>query len=132
MSHREANIKEMPIRQRNSKMKCEWCVYRDKKNPEICKNCSFNETTKPRQDLEKVDILRMARILHDKEIQAWKDKIPRLSRCPECNERSLRFDSIRDYFECLNKECPLFLKPISNTSDTSELFGQIVIRLLKI
>jgi len=113
-------------------MKCEWCVYRDKKNPEICKNCSLNEEIRPRQDLEKLDIFKMARKLHDKEtqegIRAVKGKIPSLSDCPKCEEHSLHFNFIHNQFECLNKKCILFRKPIPNTS---ELFRQIVIELLK-
>jgi hypothetical protein len=111
-------------------MKCEWCVYRDKKNLEICKACSLNdpsEMTRPRRDLESVDICKMARILHDKEIQEVKDKIPNLSNCPKCNEHSLRFDRTSNQFECLNKECEWFLKPILYGS---ELFKQIALKLL--
>jgi hypothetical protein len=116
-------------------MKCEWCVYRDGKNPEICEHCSLNDLTglsRPRQDLEKLNIFKMAKKLRDKEtqegIQAIKGKIPRLSDCPKCKVHSLSFDPIHNQFECLNKECALFGKSISNTS---ELFRQIVIKLLK-
>jgi len=112
-------------------MKCEWCVYRDGENPEICKNCSLNDpnkTTRPRRDLGKVDILKLAQGLHDKAIQAVKDKVPSLSDCPECEEHSLRFDSTRNQFECLNPKCSLFEKPISQGS---EQFRQIVLKLLK-
>jgi transcription elongation factor Elf1 len=112
-------------------MKCEWCVYRDRKNLEICKNCSLYEGVKPRQDLEKVDIIKMARKLRDKETQEGtqtvKDKIPSLSYCPKCEERSLHFDSMHNQFECLNIRCALCGKPILHGS---ELFRQIVLKLL--
>jgi len=112
-------------------MKCEWCVYRDKKNLEICKTCPLydpSETTTPRRDLEKIDIFKMAEKLHDKEIQGVKDKIPSLSNCPICNEDSLRFDPDRNLFECLNRRCPSCGKPILQGS---ELFKQISLKLLK-
>jgi hypothetical protein len=112
-------------------VKCEWCVYRDGKNPEICKTCSLNDTSEtitPRRDLQNVDIIKMARELHDKKIEAVKNEIPGLSFCPKCEERSLRFDSTSDYFECLNSKCPLGGKPILQGS---ELFRQIVLKLLK-
>ena len=112
-------------------MKCEQCVYRDGKNPEICKNCSDydpSETTRPRRDLPNVDIIKMARELHDKKIQAVKDEMPNLSYCPKCEERSLRFDSARNQFECLNRKCVLFEKPILQGSD---LFRQIALKVLK-
>lgn len=112
-------------------MKCEWCVYRDKKNLEICKNCSLYEGVKPRQDLEKVDIFNMARRLRDKEtkegIDAIKKKIPSFSHCPKCNEFSLRFDFTRNQFECLNMKCPLCSKPILQGT---EVFSQIVQKLI--
>lgn len=111
---------------------CEWCVYRDKNNPDICKNCSLNktanETTKPGFELGRVDIWQLAKGLHDKGIQEIKDKIPRLSGCPECKKQALFFNYTNDQFECLNKECPLFGKPITRAS---ELFSQIVIKFLK-
>src|SRR4030066_548808 len=103
-------------------MKCESCVYRDKKCLEICKFCDYYEPIKPRQDLEKVDIFEMAGKLRDKETQEVKDKIPSLSNCPNCKEHSLRFDRTRNQFECLNKECEWFLIPIPSGS---ELFKQI-------
>jgi hypothetical protein len=112
-------------------MRCGWCVFRDGKNPEICKVCSLHDTSgtaTPRRDLPNVDIIKMARQLHDKNIQAVKNEIPSLSICPKCEERSLRFDSARDYFECLNRKCPLGGKPILQGT---ELFRQIVLRLLK-
>lgn len=116
-------------------MKCEHCVYRDKNNPEICKNCSLNdltETSMPRRDLERLNIFDMAKKLRGKEthegIQAVKSKIPSLSNCPKCEEHSLYFDPIHNQFECLNKKCILFGKPIPNTS---ELFREVVIRLLE-
>ena len=112
-------------------MKCEWCVYRDKKNLEICKNCSLYEGVKPRQDLEKIDIFKMARKMRDKEIHegidAVKDKIPNLSRCPKCSELSLHFDFTRNQFACLNRNCPLSAKPILQGT---EVFSQIVQKLL--
>ena len=112
-------------------MKCETCVFRDKKNLEICKTCSRYEPIKPRQDLEKVDIFKMARKLRDKETQegmhAIKDRIPSLSPCPKCKERSLRFDLARNQFECLDRKCPLFSKPIVQGT---ALFSQIVQKLL--
>ena len=112
-------------------MKCEWCVYRDGKNPEICRTCSLNEpseTPTPRRDLPNVDIIKMARQLRDKNIQAVRNQIPSLSICPKCEERSLRFDYTRDYFECLNSKCPLGGKPILQGSG---LFRQITLKLLK-
>lgn len=114
-------------------MECEWCVYRDKGYPEICKYCRYNETTKPRQDLERIDIFELARGLHSKEVQegvqAIKGKIPELSNCPKCERYSLFFDSIHNQFECLNRGCVLFGKPIVNHS---ELFVQIVIKILRV
>lgn len=119
------------LRDGKTTMKCEWCVYRDGKNPEICKNCPLydpSETTTPRRDLGKVDIFKMAKGLHDKEIQGIKDRIPSLSDCPKCNECSLRFDPSRSLFECLNRKCPSGGKPILQGS---ELFTQIALKLLK-
>jgi len=114
-------------------MGCEWCVFRDKKYPEICKYCRYNERTQPRRDLEKIDIFELAKGLHNKEvqegIQAVKGRIPQLSDCPECERGSLFFDSIHNQFECLNRECVLYGKPIPNTSG---LFVQIVIKILRI
>jgi predicted Zn-ribbon and HTH transcriptional regulator len=116
-------------------MKCEWCTYRDKKNLETCKNCpDYNpsEMTKPRWDLEKIDIFEVAEKSYHKEIlegwQSRKAKIPTLSDCPECKKYTLQFDAIYNWFECRNKECPLFGKLIRHPS---ELFRQIATKLLE-
>jgi hypothetical protein len=116
-------------------MKCEWCAYRDKKNLETCKNCPDydpSETTKPHQDLEKIDIFEVAGKSYHKEIlEGWqplKGKIPTLSDCPECKRYSLQFDAIYNRFECRNKECPLFGKLIRHPS---KLFTQIITNLLE-
>jgi len=121
------------LRDRKTAMKCEqeWCVYRDGKNPEICKNCPFYDpsgSATPRRDLGKVDIFKMAEGLHNKEVQGVKSKIPSLSDCPECEEHSLRFDYTRNLFECLNRRCPSRGKPILQGT---ELFRQITLKLLK-
>jgi DNA-directed RNA polymerase subunit M/transcription elongation factor TFIIS len=119
------------LRDEETAVKCEQCVYRDGKNPEICKICPFydpSKTVTPRRDLEKVDIFKMAKQLHDREIQGVKDEIPSLSDCPKCGEHSLYFDPTRNRFECLYRKCPLGGKSILQGS---ELFAQIALKLLK-
>jgi|GEM_PF-6644967 len=113
-------------------MKCEQCVYRDKKNLGICKSCSLYEPIRPRRDLEQIDIFEMAKKLRQKErqegIQAVRRRIPSLSDCPECGEYSLHFDGIHDLFECQNPGCILWGKPISNSSAR---FAEVITRLLR-
>jgi hypothetical protein len=116
-------------------MTCESCTYRDGNNLDICKNCPHydpSEVTKPRWDLEEVDIWEIAKASYQKEIleewQPLKGKIPAVSDCPKCERYSLQFDAIYIRFECRNKECSLFGKLIHHPS---KLFTQIVARLLE-
>jgi len=110
-------------------MECESCVYRDKENPEVCKQiCGCY----PPHHLGKVDIFDLAKKLRDAEMQKWKEaakpKIPQLSCCPKCELCSLFFDSIHNHFECLNMGCSLYGKPIPYAS---ELFVQITVKLFE-
>jgi hypothetical protein len=117
-------------------MKCEWCVYRDKRSLEICKNCPDydpSETARPRWALEKADIFEVADKSYHKEIlegwQSRKGKIPTTSNCPRCKRHTLQFDAIYNRFECRNKECALFGELIRHPS---KQFTQIVTELLEI
>jgi hypothetical protein len=110
-------------------MECESCAYRDKENPEICKEiCGYY----PPHHLGKIDISELATKLRDKEteeaIEARKRRIPQLSDCPNCERHSLFFDSVHYQFECLNTECVLFGNPILRMSD---LFDQILVKILR-
>jgi hypothetical protein len=94
---------------------CEWCVYRDKKNPDICKNCSHNTyITKPKFELGKVDIFKLAEGLKKKQHNEKPDLKPeendveqvvKLGKCPYCGKISLFFNEMNKKHECLNLEC---------------------------
>jgi hypothetical protein len=50
-------------------MECgSWCVfYRDRATASICKTCSYYEEHKPKVELGKVDIWKLAKLLKEKE-----------------------------------------------------------------
>ncbi len=94
---------------------CEWCVYRDKKNPDICKNCSHN-TVKPSFELGTVDIFKLAeglkkkreeqnRKAESKPEESSPEQTVRLGKCPYCGKISLFFNEANKRHECLNLEC---------------------------
>jgi len=94
---------------------CDWCVYRDKKNPDICKNCS-NNTTKLNFELGTVDIFKLAEGLKKKQEQNDKKPEPKpeenttkqsvmLGTCPQCDKISLFYNEVNNEHECLNLEC---------------------------
>lgn len=95
---------------------CEWCVYRDKKNPDICRNCSHN-TANPNFELGTVDIFKLAEGLKRKrEEQNSKKSAPapegntteqsvKLGVCPQCGKISLFYNEVNKKHECLNLEC---------------------------
>jgi hypothetical protein len=82
-----------------------------------CPGYNMNRT-KPRQELGKVDIFKLA---HGLDIQKRKQEglvIPRLSDCLHCHQHSLHYDLKEDTFTCVNPECAIFNKPILfNTRD---------------
>jgi len=99
---------------------CEWCVYRDKRNPDICKNCSHNiDSGKPKFELGKVDIFKLAEGLKKKrQEQNNKSQEPapeespeveglpvKLGKCPYCGKISFFFNAVSKKHECLNLEC---------------------------
>ena len=74
---------------------CEWCVYRDKKNPDICKNYSLNEAARAKFELGKVDIWELAKSLNkDKKKDSIVKETERykLLICLDCHEPSLFYD----------------------------------------
>jgi hypothetical protein len=94
---------------------CECCVYRDKKNPDICKNCSHN-TAKPKFELHPVDPFKLAEGLKRKrQEQNNKQSEPKpentakqpvkLDTCPQCDKISLFYNEANNKHECLNLEC---------------------------
>jgi len=95
---------------------CEWCVYRDKQNPDICKNCSHN-TAKPKFELGAVDIFKLAEGLKKKQQEQNKKKPEpkpeentamqpvKLGECPFCGKISLFYNEEHKKHECLNLEC---------------------------
>ncbi|MFC1900361.1 hypothetical protein ACFLYN_02090 [Chloroflexota bacterium] len=94
---------------------CEGCVYRDKKNPDICKSCSRNETIQARFEFGKVDIFKLAEGLKKKH-QEQSNKKPepeknnkeppiKLGICPHCGHPSLFYNHRSKKSECLNREC---------------------------
>ena len=97
---------------------CEWCVYRDKRNPDICRNCSHNtDSARPTFELGKVDVFKLAEGLKKKR-QEQDNKKPepvpeenaaeqpaKLGKCPYCGKISLFFNEINKKHECLNLEC---------------------------
>lgn len=94
---------------------CEWCAYRDKRNTNVCRHCSFNETTTPRFGLGKVDIFELAEGLRRKQ-QGAVSRSPtpaergvkqpvELGMCPQCGEASLFYNSSTEKHECLNVRC---------------------------
>lgn len=106
---------------------CEWCVYRDKRNPDICKNCSHNETTGARFGLGKVDIFKLAEGLKRKQ-QEQNNKKPepesniqaqpiKLGICPHCGQTSLFYNERSKKHECLNRKCK---------SNKSNVFGNVI------
>ena len=97
---------------------CEWCVYRDKRNPDICKNCSHNiDGGKSTFELGKVDIFKLAEGLKKKrqeQINKKQEPVPeensaeqsvKLGKCPYCGKISLFFNEMNKKHECLNLEC---------------------------
>jgi len=91
-----------------------------------CLYCGHNMTpTKPRQELGKVDIFKMA---HGLDIQKREREglvVPTLSGCPHCQQRSLHYDKKDDTFTCVNPECAIFNKPILfNTVEWNTIISQ--------
>ncbi len=100
---------------------CEWCVYRDKRNPDICKNCSHNTGgAQPKFELGKVDIFKLAEGLKKKR-EEQNNKRPEpvpeenetrqpttLGTCPFCGKISLSYNEVSKQHECLNLECKRF------------------------
>ncbi|MDD5702199.1 MAG: hypothetical protein PHU23_09145 [Dehalococcoidales bacterium] len=95
---------------------CEWCVYRDKRNLDICNNCSHNtDITKPNFELGAVDILKVAEGLKKKREQNDRKSEPKpentakqpvkLEACPQCGKISLFYNEANNKHECLNLEC---------------------------
>jgi len=95
---------------------CEWCVYRDKNNPDICKNCSYNGNPQPKFELGKVDIFKLAEGLKQKrqeqnnkppesEQEGHIKNQPNLIKCPYCGKIFLFFNEANKKHECLNLEC---------------------------
>jgi len=94
---------------------CEWCVYRDRRNANICRHCSFNESTTASFELGKVDIFELAKGLRRKQYLADSTsptppkrevKQPvELDTCPQCGEVSLFYNSSTEKHECLNVRC---------------------------
>lgn len=94
---------------------CEGCVYRDKRNPNMCRHCSFNETAVPRFELERVDPFRLAEGLRRKQ-QRPDNKQPKpvtgdvkhhieLGTCSRCGQVSLFRNGRTGEQECLNRKC---------------------------
>jgi len=94
---------------------CEWCVYRDKRSPNMCRYCAFNEPAVPRFELEKVDPFRLAEGLRRKQQRpASKQPVPsignakrhvELGTCSRCGHVSLYRSSRTGEHECLNLRC---------------------------
>ena len=100
---------------------CEWCVYRDKRNPDICKNCSHNTgSAQPKFELGKVDIFKLAEGLKKKQTEQNNkrpESVPEenkpeqpitLGTCPFCGKISLFYNEGSKQHECLNLECKCF------------------------
>jgi copper chaperone CopZ len=91
-------------------MSCESCVYRDKKNLEMCNNCSDNPNTiKLKFELGKVAPFELARGLaeRDNKKREQENQI-KLGICPHCREPSWWFNPYTHKHECMNmKSCPI-------------------------
>jgi hypothetical protein len=97
---------------------CEWCVYRDKRNPDVCLNCSQNAViVKHRFEFEKVDVFKLAEGLKKKKqeqnskkselkqgIETAKTPVE-LGKCPLCGETSFFYNETKKIHECLNNGC---------------------------
>jgi len=85
---------------------CDWCVFRDKKNPAICKNCSYNEPITPRFELGKVDPFKLGKLLAEKQKreQQLKEAAHRYI-CPECKKPTVVYNNRDDTYDCLTQEC---------------------------
>jgi hypothetical protein len=94
---------------------CDWCVYRDKQNPNICKNCSHN-TAKPKYELNPVDPFKLAEGLQKKRQEQNNKQSElkpentakqhvKLDSCPQCGKISLFYNEANNKNECLNLEC---------------------------
>ncbi|QYY58448.1 hypothetical protein [Dehalococcoides mccartyi] len=98
---------------------CEWCVYRDKRNPDTCMNCSHNVgSVNPKFELGKVDIFKLAEGLKKKHQEEQNQKKPELNlkehttirsvnfgECPFCGKLSLFYNESNKKHECANLEC---------------------------
>jgi hypothetical protein len=78
----------------------------------VCQICNYSSATKPRFELGNIDIFKMADGLAKKKkedlLKAEKDrrdKIPMLSICSFCQQKSLFYNHIEDKYECLNLKC---------------------------
>ena len=71
-----------------------------------CSHCGFvPKTSKPRFELNKVDIFDLADGLKKKQEENRRASIPTLNDCPFCKVHSLFYDRISDLFECMNQTC---------------------------
>jgi hypothetical protein len=100
-------------------MRCPVCGGYESDSSGKCEFCGSSARPRPLFSLGGVDVRRLAEGLRDKELQAAKDMVPRLSSCPSCHNQSLFFNGVGKYnqFECLNNRCPLFDKPVTEGSE---------------
>lgn len=74
-----------------------------------CKYCHVvppDEGNKPRVELGKVDIFKLAAGLAKKKEDGRRSNIPLLSDCPGCGRHSLFYNKYSDSYECLEvKQC---------------------------
>ena len=91
-----------------------------------CLFCGHNmNPTKPRQELGKVDILKLAHGLDRQKRKREGLIIPTVSECLYCHQQSLHYDQKDDTFECVNPNCTKFLKRISfNTKEFDAIIDQ--------
>jgi ribosomal protein L32 len=102
-----------------SGQRCPQCGGYSWNNEGICQNCGYmSGKITPNISIENVDVFKMAEAIrnrdNDNKLNEWEITIPRMSFCPVCNEYTLHYNKLKDYFECLNisKPCRIYFKPI--------------------
>jgi len=112
---RQARVQKDTLSNMEHPKSCEGCVYRDKRNPNMCRYCAFNEPTVFRFEPGKVDPFRLAEGLRRKQQgSVSKGPVPaignmkrhvELAMCSRCGQASLFRNSRTGEHECLNLKC---------------------------